>query len=194
MLRLSGPTSSSPSSSLGGGLGGVWRVARVARRAMFHLANIGEGGWRDRHNETHTGSHQAPRIWRGGPPLEQKATQWPWRVDTEAHAVKCSFQLLVFMNISRSVQGILTSICNSKSMPVRQLMGKTSASLKRLPTFWLHLVFKSYAAAAELWLGQHERFNEVNCWGFNRRCDWVLRISSKNKEEKCQNLTGWIPV
>lgn len=178
--------------------GGVGRGLEGCKGGTESHVPLGEhwrgGGWRDRHNETHTGSHQAPRIWRGGPPLEQKATQWPWRVDTEAHAVKCSFQLLVFMNISRSVQGILTSICNLKSMPVRQLMGKTSASLKRLPTFWLHLVFKSYAAAAELWLGQHERFNEVNCWGFNRRCDWVLRISSKNKEEKCQNLTGWIPV
>lgn len=39
---------------------------------------------------------------------------------------------------------------------VRQLMGKTFPSLKRLPTFWAHLVLESSAAVAELRLRQRE--------------------------------------
>lgn len=111
---------------------------------------LGEQWRQGGYNETHTGLNQTARIWRGGPPPEPKATQWPWRVDTERHAVKCSFQLLVFMNISMCVPGISTCICNSTSMPVRQLMGKTSPSLKRLPTFWAHLVLESTATVIKL--------------------------------------------
>lgn len=172
MLRLSGPTSSSPSTSPGGGWGGgLWREGGTESHVP-----LGEQWRQGGYNKTHTGFNQTARIWRGGPPPERKATQWPWRVHTEKHAVKCSFQLLVFMNISMRVPGISTCICNSASMPVRQLMGKTSPSLKRLPTFWAHLVLESTAAVIELWLRQHGAFNEVNCCGFTRRRDWVLKI------------------
>lgn len=118
----------------------------MAQRAMFHLAN---SGGRVGTIRLTLDSTKQPEYGAVGHPRSERPPNGPG-VWTQKHAVKCSFQLLVFMNISMRVPGISTCICDSTSMPVRQLMGKTSPSLKRLPTFWAHLVLESTAAVIEL--------------------------------------------
>lgn len=143
----------------GGGEGGVEVGKRVAQRAMFHLAN-------GRHNDTHTGFKQkTPNMaWWATP----GANGHPMALACGHRGGRCEMFFPVVGVYEHLHAGILTCICNSTSAPIRQLMGKTLPSLKRLPTFWAHLVLESTAAVAELWLRQRGA-NEVSCLWFHQK-------------------------